>query len=97
MRSRGFDVGVGGPLYSDAMGDEGTLEGTYIGMVRHNADGEPGEHIRERSRDVRRTQQLEVSAKHQLRFITRTRAPAEVMAGGSVAYDQKPRAWRRQR
>lgn len=37
-RSRGFDVQIGGELFSDAMGDAGTLEGTYIGMVRHNVD-----------------------------------------------------------
>jgi manganese/zinc/iron transport system substrate-binding protein len=38
VRDRGFDVQIGGSLYSDAMGDEGTPEGTYIGMVRHNID-----------------------------------------------------------
>jgi manganese/zinc/iron transport system substrate-binding protein len=38
VRSRGFDVEVGGSLFSDAMGDEGTPEGTYVGMVRHNVD-----------------------------------------------------------
>jgi len=38
VRSRGFDVEIGGSLYSDAMGDEGTPEGTYVGMVRHNVD-----------------------------------------------------------
>ena len=36
VRSRGFDVKIGGQLYSDAMGDAGTLEGTYLGMVRAN-------------------------------------------------------------
>ncbi len=35
-RSRGWDVKIGGSLYSDAMGEAGTPEGTYIGMVRHN-------------------------------------------------------------
>lgn len=35
-RSRGWDVQIGGSLYSDAMGTAGTPEGTYIGMVRHN-------------------------------------------------------------
>jgi manganese/zinc/iron transport system substrate-binding protein len=35
-RSRGWDVQIGGELYSDAMGASGTPEGTYIGMVRHN-------------------------------------------------------------
>lgn len=34
----GFDVEIGGQLFSDAMGDAGTPEGTYIGMVRHNID-----------------------------------------------------------
>jgi manganese/zinc/iron transport system substrate-binding protein len=38
VRSRGFDLEIGGHLYSDAMGDEGTPDGTYIGMVRHNVD-----------------------------------------------------------
>jgi manganese/zinc/iron transport system substrate-binding protein len=38
VRSRGFDVEIGGSLFSDAMGDPGTPEGTYIGMVRHNVD-----------------------------------------------------------
>lgn len=38
VRSRGFETRVGGSLFSDAMGDAGTPEGTYIGMVRRNAD-----------------------------------------------------------
>ena len=38
VKSRGFDVDIGGKLFSDAMGDPGTPEGTYIGMVRHNID-----------------------------------------------------------
>ncbi len=38
VRARGFDVEIGGSLYSDAMGDEGTPEGSYVGMVRHNVD-----------------------------------------------------------
>ena len=38
VRSRGFIVEIGGSLFSDAMGDEGTPEGTYLGMVRHNVD-----------------------------------------------------------
>ena len=36
VQSRGFDVSIGGQLFSDAMGDAGTEEGTYIGMVRAN-------------------------------------------------------------
>lgn len=35
-KSRGHDVVVGGELFSDAMGKDGTPEGTYVGMVRHN-------------------------------------------------------------
>jgi manganese/zinc/iron transport system substrate-binding protein len=38
VRARGFDVQIGGVLFSDAMGTPGTPEGTYIGMVRHNID-----------------------------------------------------------
>ena len=38
VKSKGFDVKIGGELFSDAMGNEGTPEGTYIGMVRHNID-----------------------------------------------------------
>jgi manganese/zinc/iron transport system substrate-binding protein len=38
VRSQGFEVQIGGQLYSDAMGDPGTPEGSYTGMVRHNID-----------------------------------------------------------
>ncbi|HEX8211904.1 MAG TPA: zinc ABC transporter substrate-binding protein [Longimicrobium sp.] len=38
VRDRGWDVRIGGSLYSDAMGNPGTPEGTYDGMVRHNID-----------------------------------------------------------
>ncbi len=34
--AKGHEVGVGGELYSDAMGEPGTYEGTYIGMLDHN-------------------------------------------------------------
>lgn len=34
---KGHNVAIGGILFSDAMGNEGTTEGTYIGMVRANA------------------------------------------------------------
>ncbi|MFB9273484.1 metal ABC transporter solute-binding protein, Zn/Mn family [Cohnella cellulosilytica] len=34
----GREVKIGGELFSDAMGQDGTEEGTYIGMVRHNVD-----------------------------------------------------------
>jgi manganese/zinc/iron transport system substrate-binding protein len=38
VQSRGWDVQIGGELFSDAMGTAGTPEGTYIGMVKHNVD-----------------------------------------------------------
>lgn len=38
VAAQGSEVSIGGSLYSDAMGDAGTPEGTYIGMVRHNID-----------------------------------------------------------
>src|SRR5688572_2644216 len=38
VRAQGFEVKIGGSLFSDAMGSEGTPEGTYVGMVRHNID-----------------------------------------------------------
>jgi len=38
VQSKGFDVRVGGELFSDAMGNPGTPEGNYIGMVRHNVN-----------------------------------------------------------
>ncbi len=37
-KEEGHDVSIGGELYSDAMGEEGTEEGTYIGMFRHNVE-----------------------------------------------------------
>ena len=36
--AKGFQVEIGGELFSDAMGDAGTEAGTYTGMVRHNID-----------------------------------------------------------
>ena len=36
--ANGHKVVIGGSLYSDAMGDDGTPEGTYEGMVRHNVE-----------------------------------------------------------
>jgi manganese/zinc/iron transport system substrate-binding protein len=38
VQSKGWTVEIGGQLFSDAMGEAGTPEGTYIGMVRHNVD-----------------------------------------------------------
>lgn len=35
--ARGHEVRIGGSLFSDAMGPEGTYEGTYLGMIDHNA------------------------------------------------------------
>ncbi len=35
--ARGHKVSIGGSLFSDAMGEPGTYEGTYIGMIDHNA------------------------------------------------------------
>lgn len=37
-KALGHDVVIGGELFSDAMGEEGTPEGTYVGMFRHNVD-----------------------------------------------------------
>ncbi len=37
-RRLGAEVRIGGELFSDAAGDPGTAEGTYVGMVRANAD-----------------------------------------------------------
>ena len=34
--ARGHQVAIGGELFSDAMGAEGTYEGAYIGMIDHN-------------------------------------------------------------
>lgn len=36
--ARGHSVTIGGEIFSDAMGEEGTEEGTYLGMIRHNID-----------------------------------------------------------
>jgi manganese/zinc/iron transport system substrate-binding protein len=36
VEAAGWNVKIGGALFSDAMGDAGTLEGTYIGMILHN-------------------------------------------------------------
>jgi manganese/zinc/iron transport system substrate-binding protein len=35
-RARGHEVRIGGELFSDAMGADGTPEATYIGMMKHN-------------------------------------------------------------
>lgn len=36
VRARGHQVSIGGELFSDAMGEAGTYEGTYVGMLDHN-------------------------------------------------------------
>lgn len=35
-KAKGHEVLIGGSLFSDAMGEAGTAQGTYVGMVRHN-------------------------------------------------------------
>ncbi len=37
-QQKGHQVSIGGKLYSDAMGEQGTTEGTYIGMFRGNVN-----------------------------------------------------------
>lgn len=34
--AKGHEVRIGGELFSDAMGEPGTYEGTYLGMIDHN-------------------------------------------------------------
>ncbi|WP_406685441.1 zinc ABC transporter substrate-binding protein [Seonamhaeicola sp. MEBiC1930] len=38
VKSKDHEVTIGGTLYSDALGDEGTDEGTYIGMYEYNVN-----------------------------------------------------------
>ena len=38
VKARGFDVRIGGSLYSDSMGTPGTEESSYIGMFKSNVD-----------------------------------------------------------
>jgi manganese/zinc/iron transport system substrate-binding protein len=38
VKSKGHDVEIGGTLYSDALGNAGTVEGTYIGMFAYNVN-----------------------------------------------------------
>ena len=37
-KEKGHTIQIGGEIYSDAMGAEGTEEGTYIGMYKHNVN-----------------------------------------------------------
>ncbi len=36
VKSKGHEVEIGGTLFSDALGSDGTEEGTYIGMYKYN-------------------------------------------------------------
>lgn len=38
VQDKGHDVVIGGELFSDAIGEKGTLEGTYIGAFTHNVE-----------------------------------------------------------
>ena len=38
VKSKGHSVEIGGTLFSDALGNEGTPEGTYVGMFRYNIE-----------------------------------------------------------
>lgn len=38
VKSKGQEVIIGGTLYSDALGNAGTIEGTYIGMYKANVN-----------------------------------------------------------
>jgi manganese/zinc/iron transport system substrate-binding protein len=37
-RKQGHPLSIGGELFSDALGEDGTEEGTYIGMLTHNTE-----------------------------------------------------------
>ena len=38
VKSKNHEVTIGGTLYSDALGNAGTIEGTYIGMFEYNVN-----------------------------------------------------------
>lgn len=38
VKSKDHEVAIGGTLYSDALGDAGTVEGTYLGMFEYNVN-----------------------------------------------------------
>ena len=38
VRSKGHEVVIGGTLFSDALGTQGTVEGTYTGMFQYNVN-----------------------------------------------------------
>ena len=37
-KNQGYSISIGGHLYSDALGDLGKPEGSYIGMIKYNID-----------------------------------------------------------
>ena len=38
VHAKGWNVKIGGELYSDALGEQGTKVGTYLGMFEHNVE-----------------------------------------------------------
>ena len=38
VQDKGHDVVIGGELFSDAIGEKGTSDGTYLGAFKHNVD-----------------------------------------------------------
>ena len=38
VKSKNHEVTIGGTLYSDALGNSGSIEGTYIGMFEYNVN-----------------------------------------------------------
>ena len=37
-KAKGYNVKIGGELYSDSLGDENTKENTFISMYKYNVD-----------------------------------------------------------
>ena len=85
VRARGFEVVIGGELFSDAMGSAGTPEGTYIGMVRHNIDTIV-------AGAVGRVSHLERTVSDNLEAASRQGAAIEV-TDLTVAYHEQPVLW----
>ena len=38
VNAKGWNVNIGEELFTDAMGSAGSIEGTYIGMMKHNVN-----------------------------------------------------------
>ena len=38
VKAKGYDVKIGGELYSDSLGEKGSEADTYIGMIKTNID-----------------------------------------------------------